>query len=173
MNGMASVISAQGNYNLATSAAAVNMTEAQRNEIQNQQQWTDTYFQMRAANRAARAAEAGPKPTMEQLVRIARQGAPAPITSSQVDPFSGRIDWPNALQAEAFAEGRSQLDELMKIHTNYGGLGYSDQEKARDTIDDMFGTLKSMVREIPPQGYVASRNFLRSLMYAMTKSEME
>ena len=98
MNGMASVISAKGDYNLSTSAAAINMTQAQKNEIKNRQQWTNTYFDMRATNRAARAAEAGPKPTMEQLVRIARQGAPAPITPSQVDPMTGKIDWPGPLQ---------------------------------------------------------------------------
>ncbi len=53
MNGMASVISAKGNYNLSTSAAAVNMTQAQKQEIQNHQQYTNTYFQMRATNKAA------------------------------------------------------------------------------------------------------------------------
>ncbi len=53
MNGMASVISAKGNYNLSTSAAAVNMTQAQKNEIQNHQLYTNTYFDMRATNKAA------------------------------------------------------------------------------------------------------------------------
>ncbi len=51
MNGMASVISAKGDYNLSTSAAAINMTQAQKQEIQNRQQWTNTYFDMRATNR--------------------------------------------------------------------------------------------------------------------------
>ena len=35
MNGMANAISAKGNYNLSTSAAAINMTQAQSNEMQN------------------------------------------------------------------------------------------------------------------------------------------
>ena len=38
MNGMANAISAKGDYNLSTSAAAVNMTQAQKNEIENRQQ---------------------------------------------------------------------------------------------------------------------------------------
>ena len=46
MNGMASVISAKGNYNLSTSAAAINMTQAQKNSIQNRNLATNTYFQM-------------------------------------------------------------------------------------------------------------------------------
>ena len=65
MNGMAKRISAKGNYNLSTSAAAINMTQAQKNEIQNKQLYTNTYFEMRATNKAARE-EAGPPPTMEQ-----------------------------------------------------------------------------------------------------------
>jgi len=62
MNGMASVISAAGDYNLATSAAAVNMTQAQKQDIQNRQQWTNAYFEMRETNRRARAAERGATP---------------------------------------------------------------------------------------------------------------
>ena len=60
MNGMASVISAKGDYNLSTSAAAINMTQAQKNEIQNRQQWTNTYFDMRATNKAARGQRGRP-----------------------------------------------------------------------------------------------------------------
>ena len=173
MNGMASVISAKGDYNLSTSAAAVNMTQAQKNEIQNRQQWTNTYFDMRATNSAARKAEAGPRPTMEQLVRIAREGAPAPITPSQVDPVTGRIDWPGPLQEESFAVERAELDKIMATRAQLGGLGYSDQEKARDAIDAMWKNLKSLVREIPPQVYVTSRNFLSSLMYTISKADLD
>src|SRR5262245_25745017 len=63
--GMANVISAQGDYNLSTSEAAINMTQAQSAEIQNRQEYTNTYFEMRATNKAARAAEEGPPPTAE------------------------------------------------------------------------------------------------------------
>ncbi len=76
LNGMASAISAMGNYNLSTSAAAVNMTQARRNAIENSALYTDTFFQMRAANRAHRAAEARPRPTAEQVARRARDAAP-------------------------------------------------------------------------------------------------
>ena len=66
------------------------MTQAQKQEIENRAQWTQTYFDMRAVNRAARAAERGPRPTMEQLARIAHEGIPAPLSPSQVDPVSGK-----------------------------------------------------------------------------------
>ena len=94
LNGMASVISAKGDYNLSTSAAAINMTQAQKNEIQNQQQWTNTYFKMRATNKAATAAERGPTPTMEQLAtngpgRRAQAARPQPNGSRQRPDSTG------------------------------------------------------------------------------------
>lgn len=51
MRGMGDVISAKGNYNLSTSAAAVNLTHARQQQIQNHAAATNTYFEMRQANR--------------------------------------------------------------------------------------------------------------------------
>jgi hypothetical protein len=74
MNGMASVISARGDYNLSTSEATENLTQAQSQEIQNRQQYTNTYFSMRETNDAERAKLAGPRPTEQELVKIAQEG---------------------------------------------------------------------------------------------------
>jgi hypothetical protein len=173
MNGMASMISAAGDYNLATSAAAVNMTQAQKNEIENRAQWTQTYFDMRAVNRSARAAEQAPKLTMEQLARIAHEGAPTPLSPSQVDPVTGRIDWPALLQTEPYAPQRAVLDPLVAKQATLGGLSYPDQEKAHDAIDAIMATLKGQIREVPSAQYLASRNFLSSLLYATSKSQLD
>ena len=172
LNGMASVISAKGDYNLSTSAAAVNMTQAQKNNIQNRQDWTNTYFDMRQTNRAARAAERGPRPTMEQITRMTKESLPKPLSPRDVDPVSGQIRWPSALQEDLFAPQRKELEELFAARARYGGLGYSDQMKASKTIDVMFDELKSQVREIPPTDYVACRNFLRSMAYVASKTEL-
>ena len=93
MNGMANAISAKGNYNLSTSAAAINMTQAQRNEIQNHQMYEDTYFQMRSQNEAWQKAHQKPTPTQEQMARWAREEAPQPLNPKQVDQ-SGNLNWP-------------------------------------------------------------------------------
>ena len=104
MNGMANMISAKGNYNLSTSAAAINMTQARKNHIQNQQLAASTYFEMRAANRAARAAERGPSPTMEQLIRIAKERRPEDRWGrAKWIPSTAQLNWPSALQQDMFA----------------------------------------------------------------------
>ncbi len=163
LNGMAGVISAAGDYNLATSAAAINMTQAQKNEIQNRQQYTNTYFEMRATNRAARAAEAEPHPKMEELVRIAQQGVPKALNTNALDPISGKIAWPSLLQSDPFAAPRVELDQLFAKRASYGGLDFSEQSKARQAIEGMFTSLKAMVADVPPMAYTGSKSFLNSL----------
>lgn len=163
LNGMAGVISAAGDYNLATSAAAVNMTQAQRQTIINRQNATNAYFEMRATNRAAHAAEAQPRPKMEELVRNAQQGAPRALTTSALDPVTGKIAWPDLLQSDPFAAPRTQLDKLFVKRASYGGLDFSEQSQARQAIDSMATSLKAMITDVPPMAYTTSKSFLNSL----------
>jgi hypothetical protein len=173
MNGMASVISAQGQRNLSNSAAAVNMTQAQKNEIENRSLATNTYFDMRRVNQQQAAAARGPSPTMEQLVRMAKAAAPKPLSPGQMDGVNGQLRWPSALQQPCFDSGRAELDQLLASHAKYGGLGYSDQVKVRETVHDMYQELSSQIAQIPPQDYIACKSFLRSVNYAATGTEMQ
>lgn len=172
MNGMANAIGAMGSYNLSTSAAAVNMTQARRNSIENQQIYTDAYFQMRAANRAYREAERAPRATADQLARLARDGAPKPLSPGDMNPVNGKISWPPALQQERFAPERAVMEKITATKAAHGSLSISDQMAARKTVETMFADLKSQLKELPPQEYVASRNFLRSLNYATTRGDL-
>jgi hypothetical protein len=173
MNGMASVISSAGDYNLSTSAAAVNMTQAQKQYIENRQSATNAYFEMRAANRAAREAERGPRPTVEQMARIAQAGVPKTLDAYQMDPVSGKLRWPNTLQSDTFETARTDLDQLLAKRATNGALGYTDQTKVRENANEMFAQLKTQIREIPPQDYTASKQFLQRLVYATCKTDLD
>ena len=83
--GYSDVVRSHGMANLANSEAAINMTEAARRDMENRDQWTDTYFQMRQKNRDYRAAERGPRPSREDFVRIAAAGRPERLSPSQLD----------------------------------------------------------------------------------------
>lgn len=172
MHGMAHAINAMGNYNLSTSAAAVNMTQARRNAIENSAYYTDAFFQMRAANRAFRAAEARPRPTSEQIARLARTAAPRPLSSSEVDTVTGRIHWPAALQQDSFADQRAAMEHFASQMAAYGSLNFSDQMAARRTVEAMFADLRSQIAEIPSQQYLASRSFLNSLIHATANTAL-
>ena len=173
LNGMSQVISAAGQYNLNTSAAAINATQAQSNAMQNQIQAVNTFWETRNIGRAQRAAERGPVLTPEQLARIAHEGVPRALTPSQIDPVTGKLNWPGPLLDTSFDSQRGQLDEVTAKWVNYGGLDYSDKNLVRETVHSLFGGLKAKIRDIPPQDYVASRTFLQSLIYATTKTTLQ
>jgi hypothetical protein len=173
MQGMSQVISAAGQYNLNTSAAAINMTQAQSNAMHNQVQAVDTFWETRNIGRAQRAAERGPNLTPEQIARIARDGVPRALTPSQMDPVSGRLNWPDALQDPTFDPQRDQLDQIFTKWAKYGSLNYVEQKQVRETVDTMFDGLKAQIRQIPPQLYAFSRSFLQSLVYAATKTTLQ
>lgn len=164
LTGMANAISAAGDYNLATSAAAVNLTQAQRAEIENRQLWTNTYFAMRETNRAARAATAKPKPTMEQIVRQAAQGVPSPLSPSEYDQVSGTVQWPKLLQSDAFASQRGAVEGLLAQRASTGTLGFTEQSELESAVDSMVDALQSQIRDVPSTDYIASRKFLKSLV---------
>lgn len=172
LTGMSNVISAKGDYNLSTSAAAVNMTQAERNEIENRQLYTDTYFNMRETNRQARAAERGPRPTAEQLARLARETAPKPLSPGEVNEVTGKLQWPSALTSPMFAAERKQLDSLYGSYTQLGTLDYARQTEARNIINSMNQKLKAQVRDLPTPDYVECKSFLKSLMYTTCKSRL-
>ena len=172
LQGMSQVISAAGQYNLGTSAAAVNMTEAQSNELRNRVQGVQTFWEMRDIGRAEREKERGLRPTPEEFARRARAGAPRDLSTSQIDFVSGTLYWPVALQHASFKSQRSAVDEYTADWVKYGGLSYADQTQVRENIDAIFDSLKSQISSIPPQDYVACRMFLQSLLYATTRTTL-
>jgi hypothetical protein len=172
LQGYSQVISAAGQYNLATSAAAVNLTQAESNQLRNNVQGVQTFWQMRDIGRAEREKERGPRLTPEQLARMARDGAPRGLTANQIDPVTGVLYWPFALQDPDFQPQRTAVDDFTAKWVKYGGLDYADQRQIRQNIDTMFDSLKSQITRIPPQDYVACRTFLQSLLYATTRTTL-
>jgi hypothetical protein len=172
MQGMASMMTAAGNYNLATSAAAVNTTQAIKQDIVNRQDATNAYFAIKETNRAATAAMRSPRLSEEQLVRMAAQAAPRPIDVSEFDPVSGRVQWPRILQADAFKQQRATVEQLLMKQAQYGKLGLAEHDQAGSTIEGMSDRLREMINSISPQDYIEAKNFLKSLMYGMTKTQL-
>jgi hypothetical protein len=172
MQGMASVISAAGNYNLATSAAAVNTTQAIKQDIVNRQDATNAYFAMQETNRAARAAKRGPRASEEQLVRMAAQAAPKPIDASDFDPVSGQVHWPELLRGDAFQQQRAIVDQLLVKQAHYGKLGLADHEQVTQALESMIDRLRDMINTVPTQEYINGKNFLKSLTYGITKAQL-
>jgi len=165
LRGMASVARSAGAYNLQTSQAAINMTEAQSNYIKNRDEATNTYFQMREANREYRARERGPRPTMEALVRYAQAGKPKRLSPSELDSVAGSVSWPTLLQTDRYAKSRTQLEKLFAKRAEQGVISYEDQAQIAAATKAMLAELKGQVREVPQMDYIAAKRFIENLAY--------
>ena len=118
--GMASMMRAQGYQNLQNSEAAKNYQSAQSQLIDNRKKWTETYFDMRKTNRQARAEEAPARISHEDAIRLAKSVAPPRLSSTQLDPVTGHIQYPLVLQDSIFTPYRSELDSLFAGRASSG-----------------------------------------------------
>jgi len=165
LHGMGDVIRSQGQANLDNSAAALNYSAARSQEMDNYKKQTDTYFQTRAANRAYREQERGPRPTMEDLVRYAQMGKPKRLSPSELDVVTGGIAWPALLQDHAFSQDRKAVEAAFASRSASSAMGFSDLITVRKTTDSMIAQLKENVRDLPPNQYIEAKRFLESLAY--------
>jgi hypothetical protein len=163
--GIGDVIRSKGAYNLMSSQAAINATQADRNDILNRELWTTTYFQMRREQRAAIAEEQGPRPSAEDLARYAQMGKPKSLGPNQLDAVSGKIYWPRSLRTDQFASSRGALDELFAKRAHYGDVSMEDLLVIRDETNKMINLLNQEIRDIPPMEYTSGKQFLSSLAY--------
>jgi hypothetical protein len=168
--GMSEMMRAQGYQNLQNSEAAKNWEEAKTLEIQNRLRWTETYFQMRQENREKRAAEAGPRVTQEQAIRMAKMAAPQRLGSTQLDPVTGHIEYPMILTDDVFKPYRDQLDSLFSRRAASGGsLQFSEFQAIQQTVSQFIDALKSRVKDYAAGDYGRARSFLDSLAHEASR----
>jgi len=163
--GAADIIRSAGAANLMNSAAANNWQDAQRKYIENRVYGTDQYFEMRRMNRAARAAERGPKPTMEKLVRLAGARKPNRLSPSELDPLTGKITWPVLLREPQFREDRQKLEEIYVERAFDGQLGLTQLRQVNSSVASMKAGLLKDVRSSEPMFYTQAKAFLEGLAY--------
>lgn len=165
--GFADVVRSRGLKNLLDSEAAINWEDARRRYMDNRVYGTQKYFEMREINRQARAAERGPRPTMQQLIRYSDARIPDRLESSELDPLIGTINWPGPLRGDDFKADRVALEELYSQRAAQGYLNDEQLMTARKLIDSMNGTLAAKVKAGTISGtpYGEAKSFIRSLSY--------
>lgn len=162
--GMSDIIRSEGYANLQNSEAAKNWEDAKSKDIQNRREWTDAYFDMRRTNREARRAEAGPAVTRDQAIRFAKNAAPPRLTSAQLDPVTGHIEYPLVLTDKVYDPFRRDLDKLFADRAASGGsLQFEEFQKIQGTVSRFIEALKENVSRYPAGEYGRARTFLNSL----------
>ena len=173
MNGMANAISAKGNYNLSTSAAAINMTQAQSNEMQNHQQYENTYFQMQQANQAYQKAHR-PAPADGGTT-----GAPGPRRGAP----TGQPERSQPGQRESQLARRAAGTQLRRgSHDDGAVVGKEGRPRlaqhlrrngrSQDDRVDVCRVEDASQRSSRRRTTLTSRTFLRSMIYAIAHSDL-
>lgn len=163
--GVARVIRAEGDYNLATSQAAINAEEALRLNLQNRQAIVKAYFDLRKLNRDYRAAERHPGLHGDSKVKVAQADRPRLLTPAELDSQTGKVRWPKLLAADTHAENRELLDAYFAKRASGQTVGTRDMAELRSVVVAMLADLKEQLRAAPPAEYQAANEFLHSLAY--------
>lgn len=163
--GFADVVRSAGAANLMNSEAAKNYEDARRKYMDNRVYGTEKYFEMRQINRAARAAERGRQPTMEDLIRYASQRAPDRLSPSILDPLTGVISWPTVLRSELYQADRQKLEALYASRSASGYLTPEQVAEVEAAINNISAVMKQNINTYSPQLYAQAKDFLKSLAY--------
>jgi hypothetical protein len=160
--GYADVVRSYGMNNLLNSEAAKNWEDARKSYLENRNRATQTYFEMRRYNTEARRAERASPLSMEGYVRLAQQQAPARLSTSQLDPLTGAIDWPAPLQKPEYAAFRSRLEKLFRDRAS----GFADNAEIGKAAEEFLARLQEDLPKFAANDYLAARSFLTSLNFA-------
>lgn len=166
--GISAVLRGQGQKDLDESQAAINLAEAKKKEIQDRYTKADTYFGMRRLNEAFEDQEYARKhhATQADLVRYAKLAEPPRASSNEVNPVTGKIDWPEVLLVDNYTPYRTQIDSLyeQRVHSS-GGIGSLNYGKVEQAVRGMTDELKRHIREMETADYLYARDFLNGLAF--------
>jgi hypothetical protein len=163
--GLGDMISAQGDYNLSTSKAAINMEEAAKRDIDNRLHWTNTYFEMKKTNQAYQDSLRKPRPTMEEAVRYAQIGMPSRLNPKEFDYVTGKIVWQKVFDQKQYEDPRANLDGLFAKRAKFGGVSFDEQMEIVKSTNSMLNLLRDQIRDIPTGMFISAKKFIESLAY--------
>lgn len=161
LRGVASVIAAQGSFNLNTALAAGFLEDARSKNLDNQVKKAETFFAKRAINQAARTKESKEE-TAAKVKRISEASKPDRLGPTMFRPDLGLLNWPTMLRRAEFQSLRHAVNSML-------ATGPHAMVRHGSAIDGkaklMREAMKPLVREVSPHEYAAARQFLLSLRY--------
>ena len=156
---------------MMNSAAAMNVEAARSQNIDNRLKGTEANIQIRRMKREYRDSKRRPRPTSEQIFRLAKEATPRALGPGQYNPITGEITWPTALMLDEFAEYRETLDDLFWEKADASGtLNLRQINQAHSTTQEMRDLLRAKINDMPPQIFTQSSAFLRQLDHAATQA---
>jgi hypothetical protein len=152
-------------YNLATSKAMVNYQQARSSYLANEQAWMQAYQARKRdlkAQRASESEEAHAKLQRYQEYLAEHKTESPKLNDSQLNPTSGRIAWPRALQEASFAQHRTAAEAFFALRATQSDSA-TDAKAIRTTIHAMREELRNHIHELNTNDYLEARKFLIAL----------
>jgi hypothetical protein len=160
--GHADVVRSYGMANLLNSQAAQGFQQAQKDYLDNRKKATETYFEMRRYHDEAVKAQRSPPLSMDQYVRLAREHAPERLTTTQLDPLTGAVNWPAALRIPEYAPFRAHIERLLHDRA----AGYAVYGEIPNACQQFSQQLQADIMKFQPQDYLNGKKFLESLTHS-------
>lgn len=167
--GVADVVRSQGQYNLQTSEAMINATQARSQQLDNDLKQTQVYFEKRNINSQQRFGDYQQRAAInaqKKMIQYGQAGRPKRLTSRELDPLTGKIYWPVFLQGPEYAQQRQTLGAMMQMRANQeGAIGLEGYETIMGATDQMYATLKTKIGQMNSTDYINTKNFIDRLVY--------
>lgn len=161
LRGRADLVRAAGQYNYNTAASMIAAEEARSRSIDNHLKSVQTFYEKRRLYREEKKATARPKPSRQQLERLAKSRLPKRLDAMAYNRAAGALNWPDVLRDGAFAPERDAIDQLVRERGK--SSGHDTQLKL--IVAQMKDVLKANIRAMSPAEYIQAKSFLSSLQY--------
>lgn len=164
--GLARAIRATGQANYNTAAAMNIAQDTYAKYLRNRRDFVTNFFDLRELNRERRLLERRGPSTPEQIDRFNRNRLPDRLTEAHLDPDTGEIAWPEALQYGWFDQGRRKMEPLF-VHwaAGRGRSGTSVHREIRKLAKEMGSRLRENAKKMDPLEVIAARKFIEGLKY--------
>ena len=166
--GMADVIRSQGEYQVQSAKAAEEFEKARSRYIDNQTKWLDEYNKRKRMGQAQRQEEL--RQNREQINRrrslaaanrAASQADELPVPT-QIDPQTGEIAWPAALQQPRYSESTAKLDALARQWAE-GRDPSLLAPQVKQVADQLQTQLHANIRDYAANDFIAADRLLTSI----------
>jgi hypothetical protein len=148
------------------SVAAVNIERAKSQYLRNNYEATKTFWEKRLLWKEKSAQLRGQPLTSDQIRKIARDAAPDRLSSLQLSPTTGEINWPEALMRSEFDKLRPEVEKIFVNRTlANSGVDSSSETAVAKLTKSMHLDLKAQIKEMTTNEYIVAKSFLRSLAY--------
>ncbi len=145
--GMSGIISAQGQRNLDSSQAAINLTDARSNQIDNQVKSVNAYWEKRGIYQQ-HVDEEMAKVEQKRSQYIAHRGS-LDLSTEEFDRTTGQIAWPKILEQASFDSYRKTLDTLFHDRSYNGALTGNQYMAATTAINDWRAAILGQKADYP------------------------